>query len=368
MLSSKIIHVDYGSSGTAGLYLAQILKAYSGPIPVDAYVHSNFPKINTYGKIFRVFDRLSKFIPGDKPKKMLKAIDLYINFVYLIISLRHASGKYKLYVFVQFFQSFHAYKFLFRGIRKYCTLVVTVHDAIELKHNYPSLIMSSRDEIINLAHYLLVHNADSVSKLIYLGKPIFRIPFPLMTDDDADSIHHPEAGKVRFLFIGHIRPEKGIDDLISAWKKLPSNILDRACLTIAGTYDSRLKINFEGLVNCTLLFEYLNDEKFVQLISACHYVVLPYRGGTNSGVLSMSAALGRPCITTRLPIFMESPFFEERLSLAPHSDISELISGVVINHSKNYNDYLSANSLRFTRAQSEFRQSISDLYEKIVRN
>lgn len=247
MLSSKIIHIDYGSSGTAGLYLAQILKAYSGPIPVAAYVHSNFPKINTCGEIFRVFDRLSKYISGDKPKKILKAIDLYINFVYLIISLRHSSGKYKLYVFVQFFQSFHAYKFLFRRIRKHCTLVVTVHDAIELKHNYPSLIMSSRDEIINLAHYLVVHNADSASKLIYLGKPIFRIPFPLMTDDDADSIQNPEVGKVRFLFIGHIRPEKGIDDLISAWKKLPSNILDRACLTVAGTYNSSLKINLEGL-------------------------------------------------------------------------------------------------------------------------
>jgi glycosyltransferase involved in cell wall biosynthesis len=369
MLSNKIIHIDYGSSGTSGLYLAQILNAYPGPIPVDAYVHSNFPKLNVCGEIFRVFDRFSKFLPGDKLQKIFKAIDLYINFILLIILLRQVSKKHKLYVFVQFFQSFHAYQFLFRRIKNYCTLVVTVHDAVELQHNYPSLIMSSRDEIINHAHYLLVHNADSASKLSYLGKRIYQIPFPPMTsDNNADSIELPENGNVRFLFIGHLRPEKGIDDLLAAWKKLSSNILDRAFLTVAGTYSSSLKLNFEGLVNCTLLLEYMNEEKFVQLIRACHYVVLPYRGGTNSGVLSIASALGRPCITTQLPIFLESPFFEELLSLAPHSDMSEFISSVVIEHPQKYNDYLIRNSFRFKRAQSDFRQSIPDLYEKIVRN
>jgi glycosyltransferase involved in cell wall biosynthesis len=369
MDSKKIIHIDYGSNGTAGLYLAQILNAYSGPIPIEAYVHSKFPHISSHRRIYRIFDRFSNFFPGENLKKIVKAIDLYLIFLYLIFIIRRASSKHNLYIFVQFFQSFHAYKFFFNWIKKYCTLVVTVHDAVELKHNYPSVIMSARDDIISHAHYILVHNDESVDKLNYLKKPILKIPFPLMLDDNiGKSINLPLSDKVKFLFIGHIRPEKGIDELIAAWRKLPLNIISNACLTIAGTYNSDLNLNFENLKNCTLLFEYLDDEKFVQLINSSHYVVLPYRGGTNSGVLSMSSALGRPCITTKIPIFTESAFFEELLSFEFYSELDKLISQLVINHSEKYDIYLERNNMRLIQSQSLFQTKIKDLYEKIIYN
>lgn len=367
-VSKKIVHIDYGSNGTAGLYIAQILKAYSGPLRVDAYVHSDFPEVRAHGRIFRIFDRVSKFIPGDKPRKILRAIDLYLVFLYLVFTLKRASKEYELYVFVQFFQSFHAYKFLFSRIRKNCTLIVTVHDAVELEHNYPSIIMSARDDIISHADYLLVHNKSSAEKLSYLQKQIFQIPFPLMVSNETGSAHGlPMGDQVRFLFIGHIRPEKGIDELINAWRRLPQNILNRASLTIAGTYNFDLHVNFEKLKNCTLILDYLDDEEFVRLICSSHYVILPYRGGTNSGVLSMASALGRPCITTNLPIFTESPLFEDLLSLGFVSKLDELLSKTVVEHSEMYEVYLERNKLRYSFAQSEFSEKLSYLYENIIR-
>lgn len=367
MSSSKVIHIDYGSSGTAGLYLAQILKAYSGPVQVDAYVHSDFPEISAHARIFRVFDRFSKFIPGDKPRKILKAIDLYLVFCYLIFTLRRASKKHELYVFVQFFQSFHAYKFLFSRLQEYCTLIVTVHDAVELEHDYPSVIMSARDDIISHAHHLLVHNKNSAEKLNYLQKQIVQIPFPLMVSNEAgNGVYLPKGDPIRFIFIGHIRPEKGIEELVNAWRRLPKNILDQASLTIAGTYNFDLHVSFDDLKSCTVVLDYLDDEEFVKLICSSHYVVLPYRGGTNSGVLSMASALGRPCITTKLPIFTESPFFENLLALECVSKLDELISKTVVEHSEMYEVYLDRNKMRFSLAQSEFRERVSNLYEYII--
>lgn len=364
----KFIHIDYGTKGNAGLYLLQILKAYSGPIPVDAYVHSEFPRRVAHACVLRIFDHLSRFIPWKFAQQVYKCLDIYVCFAWLAMVIILRPRKQRIFVFVQFFQSFHAYEWLFRRINTHCTLIVTVHDAVELSHNYPALIMSSRDDILRHAHFLLVHGAESVKKLNYLSKPIFQIPFPLMTDEGTSNVPAYKAdGIVRFLFIGHIRIEKGIDALVDAWRELPKEILKNASLTIAGTYNGELNIDFDSLKNCELIFDYLSDKRFVELINDSHYVVLPYRGGTNSGVLSVAIAMNRPCITTRIPLFSESLFFEERLAVAELSSLSDLLASVVRNDLKDYDIYLKQILINRISSKSKFSKKINDFYNEIIR-
>lgn len=367
MRHTKIIHVDYGTKGNSGFYLAQLLTAYKGSIPIDAYVHLEFPKPDTNARVIRLFGRFTKYIPSGRLRQLYKCLDLYICFAWIIYILRRSEETQRPIVFVQFFQSFHAYKWLFSRIRPYCTLVVTVHDAVELEHSYPAIIMSSRDEILKCAHILLVHGSESINKLSYLGKPIVDIPFPLMTSEVSFKISKVSIGKiVKFLFIGHIRPEKGVDVLIEAWRRIPEEILERATLTIAGTYNQSMGIDFSGLRNCTLMLEYLDDQQFEELIRDCHYVVMPYRGGTNSGVLSIAAAFGRPCITTRIPVFLSSPFNEEQLSVGDLSDFPNLLMKVILSHSDSYQHYLNRNRLRCIEFESNFSRKIQKVYDELI--
>lgn len=368
MKPARIIHIDYGSKGNAGLYLVQMLKAYSGPIPVDAYAHSEFPRVDTHGRVIRLLDNFSRFIPWNAAKQALKCVDLYMCFAWIAFLLRRQARKQKLFVFVQFFQSFHAYEWFFRRIARYCTLIVTVHDAVELNHSYPAFIMSARDEIIKHAHFIIVHGAESVQRLQYLAKPIYEIPFPLFlseanTEDRSDAA----SDLVCFLFIGHIRAEKGVDVLVDAWRRLPNEILNRASLIIAGTYNKSLNIDFSGLENCSLVFEYLDDNRFVELIRSCHYVLMPYLGGTNSGVLSIATALNRPCITTQIPLFTSSSFFEQRLSIVSPADLDKLLIRVVANHADDYQAYLTGVSLKSVEYQSTFFAQLRRVYDEVVR-
>lgn len=364
----KFIHIDYGTKGNAGLYLLQILRAYSGPIPVDAYVHSEFPRQLAHGRVIRIFDHLSRFIPWKFAQQAYKCLDLYVCFAWLAIVIRLRGRKQRLFVFVQFFQSFHAYEWLFRQINRHCTLIVTVHDAVELSHNYPALLMSPRDDIVKHAHILIVHGAESVQKLSYLSKPTFQMPFPLMMDEKGSIASADKAaGIVRFLFIGHIRIEKGIDDLVNVWRNLPEEILKCASLTIAGTYNTNLNIDFSALKNCRLIFDYLDENQFVELISDCHYVVMPYRGGTNSGVLSVATALNRPCITSRIPLFSNSPFFEEQLSFFDLTEFSKLLKTTIMCHSEKYDTYQRSIVAKCIDYQSNFEIRISQIYAELIR-
>lgn len=364
----RFIHIDYGSKDTAGLYLAQILRVRNNNYTVEAYVQHDFPLVDVNADICRLFERYTSVFGHGIISKVYKLIDLYLCFSYIILQIRKKSRISETVVVVQFFQSFHAYKYLFKYIRKRCRLVVTVHDAVELKHSYPSWIMSDRDQILSYADTLIVHNKESERRLSYLNHPIEVIPFPLMSPTQTErkslSLRHHQSDVIEFLFIGHVRAEKGLDVLIQAWKELPTHLLTRAHLTIAGSNDQGLEYGIDGLSQCTIKFGFLNDEEFNDHIVNCHYVVMPYSGGTNSGVLSVATAHGKPCITTDLPIFTESVFFEPDLCIK-NDGLLGILSTTIERHNERYQSYLINISHREDLYNKLFDTAIVNLYKRL---
>ena len=327
MKNTKIVHIDYGTKGNAGLYLERILCVPQSEFSVEAYVHNDFQATRSNAKVIRIFDKFSKYIPFNPLKNLYRLVDLYCCFLIIIIRLQLEAKKNSITVFVALFQSFHAYHFLANWLARSMNLVVTVHDATEHKHSYPSLIMCQRDLILQSADHLLVHGPDSVLKLKYLNKPFLMIPFPLMRPDQSRLImtSPQEPGVTKLLFIGHIRWEKGLDILLEVWRALPPESLKRLQLTIAGTYPKSLAIDFDKLSQVQLILEFIDDIRFEQMIYDTDYVVFPYREGTNSGVLSVAASLGKPCITSSIPLFLESPFFIRELSFATSEELAEIL-------------------------------------------
>lgn len=367
MRETKIVHIDYGTKGNSGFYLEQILITYTGKNSVDAYVHSEYYGECGKAKVIKIFDSMSKYITWGTGKNIYKLMDLYIVYFIILLRLLVESRKYNIVLFVSLFQSFHAYELFLRYMSRYVKIIVTVHDAIEHRHSYPKFIMSNRDDILKHASYIIVHGHESTEILKYLAKPILEIPFPLMKSLKTKTYKNND--QIRFLYIGHIREEKGVDILIEAWRKIHHHHHHNVMLTIAGTKSCKLKIDFNNLKNFRTIFDYIDDETFVDLISKADYVVLPYVGGTNSGVFSVATSLKKPCITSSIPLFTQSPFSIESLRFSGGVEsLLDLMEAVVLNHSIKYIEYQDFLSSQIVQYQSNFKIKLNHVYNCILMN
>jgi glycosyltransferase involved in cell wall biosynthesis len=107
---------------------------------------------------------------------------------------------------------------------------------------------------------------------------------------------HPLPGRVAF--IGLIRPYKGTEELISAFRGLRG---DGLSLTVSGKphtpeLAAELVERAAGDERITLELRYLSDEELVTRIGEAELVVLPYRELHNSGAALAALSLGRPLL------------------------------------------------------------------------
>lgn len=102
----------------------------------------------------------------------------------------------------------------------------------------------------------------------------------------------------RFLFVGRIMQDKGIEELILAVKKLKMKYGDSVELDLVGLYEENYAKKIEQLV-CEKIVNYHGFQDDVKpFINRAHCLVLPSYHEGMSNVLLEAAAMGRPLITT----------------------------------------------------------------------
>ncbi|TPE48176.1 glycosyltransferase family 4 protein [Amaricoccus solimangrovi] len=156
---------------------------------------------------------------------------------------------------------------------------------------------------------LFIHmNADSIAEFSarWPGIPRDRhriLPpprYPLRAASPADraaaraELGLPPAGPV-FLTFGLLRPYKGIEDLVAAFRALDR---PEATLVVAGrpfdpAYGARLAELCAGDPRIRFLPRFLSDEELDRLIDACDIVVMAHRRVNNSGVALRALSGGR---------------------------------------------------------------------------
>ena len=101
------------------------------------------------------------------------------------------------------------------------------------------------------------------------------------------------------LFFGRLMTYKGLQQLVDAARLLRNDLPD-VHFVIAGTGPDapRLRGWIEGDATFTLLERYVDDDETAQLFLDCDLVILPYIEASQSGVLALAAALGRPVVVT----------------------------------------------------------------------
>lgn len=112
-------------------------------------------------------------------------------------------------------------------------------------------------------------------------------------------VRRPDDGKLRILLFGRIFAYKGLEQLVRAEAVL-KDVLPNLRITIAGRGDDPWA--FRPLMGRPDRYDirhgFIEDPEVAQLFLDSDIVVLPYTEASQSGVLNLAAAFGKPVIVT----------------------------------------------------------------------
>lgn len=133
------------------------------------------------------------------------------------------------------------------------------------------------------------------------GKPVLVHPHPLYDQFPAAAGSLAPRAGLELLFYGFVRPYKGLDLLIEALGRLPEKAVH---LTVVGEFwsgldETRESIRRLGLEDrIELVPRYVSEQETAEYFARADALVLPYRGATGSGVLSLAYHYAKPVIAT----------------------------------------------------------------------
>ncbi len=113
-------------------------------------------------------------------------------------------------------------------------------------------------------------------------------------------------GTCNLLFFGLVRPGKGLEDLVEAFGRIPSQEIGRYWLTIVGETWEGWELPFERIAaspyrdRISVVNRYVSDAEVDEFFGGADAVVLPYRQSSQSGVLHIAMAYGLPVVATRV--------------------------------------------------------------------
>ena len=112
---------------------------------------------------------------------------------------------------------------------------------------------------------------------------------------------YPQEGSVRFLFVGRVMHEKGVDELFAAAKRMKQQYGEQVEFHIVGSFEEAYKPVMDKLEQAGVVkyHGYQSDMKSFYAMADC--VVLPSYHEGMSNVLLEAAASGQPLITSDIP-------------------------------------------------------------------
>ena len=200
-------------------------------------------------------------------------------------------------------------------------LVWTIHNLVSHDSKNPHLELYFLKIIANTVNAIIVHGKAAkniVIKQLQINNPdkIIIIPhgnyigyYPdNATREQARGVLGIQPESFVLLFIGQIHPYKGVQDLISAFKRLKSH---RLVLVIAGTIPS---LNYHEVLKTMIADDprinfypgYIDDNKLQYYFHASDLVVFPFRDIFTSGSLILAMGFGGCCLVPDFDVVTET--------------------------------------------------------------
>jgi glycosyltransferase involved in cell wall biosynthesis len=201
-------------------------------------------------------------------------------------------------------------------------IVFTVHDLHDFGEK--SLrrdlqIETARNIVFKFSDSIHVHNHYTrklVKNRYNRKKSVFVIPHGNYIEYYANQVSRAEArnqlglpeNAIVYLFLGLLRPYKGLKDLFDAFKKLKC---PEARLLVVGrvlglnNYAPRSTDLSRTDPRITLVPKFIPDDAIQVYLNACDFFVLPYKDITTSGAAALALSFGRPIIAPAIASFPE---------------------------------------------------------------
>lgn len=192
-------------------------------------------------------------------------------------------------------------------------IVWTVHNLTEHESAYPWLDRLLSRSLYRRADAVIVHSPAARAALesqwrvrrsdvsiIHHGHFIDCYPSAVGRADARRQLGVSENA-ILFLFLGNIRPYKGVRRLVQQFKQMAT---PATRLIIAGETHSSLNAEIEREIDgCgTIMFrpEFVADDQIQHYMAAADAVVFPYTKALTSGALILAMSFGRACIAPRM--------------------------------------------------------------------
>jgi glycosyltransferase involved in cell wall biosynthesis len=175
---------------------------------------------------------------------------------------------------------------------------VLPHEPLPLARPLTRLVLGRVDAAVVHSQGL----ARELSALTGLER-ITVVGFPSQLDLEPTPL--PPDSPLRLLFLGFVRPYKGLATAVEALRLLRERGLD-ARLTVVGEFwepveDWRARLSAAGLEEAVELVPgYASDDEVARHLREHHLVVAPYHSATNSGVIPLALAAGRGIVATNV--------------------------------------------------------------------
>jgi glycosyltransferase involved in cell wall biosynthesis len=185
---------------------------------------------------------------------------------------------------------------------------------------------------------------------------------------DAPASGPPPSRSRTVVFGGYLSPDKGLEDLLAAWRELGAPATFQ--MLIAGVparqhaaWVTRLTAETSGWTNPPRWLGYLDDDSFDRLIGTAAVVVLPYRTSNPcSGILIRAMVQGRAVLGTRVAA-MEA-FIDDGVTgrLVDAHDATGLAGDLhALLNDGDQRDRLGAEAARVAASRHTWRRQVADL-------
>jgi glycosyltransferase involved in cell wall biosynthesis len=166
---------------------------------------------------------------------------------------------------------------------------------------------------------------------------------PIALKDYGVSFITPSEHVIRFLFFGYIREYKRLDLLLKSFQDLYSSGIKNIELYIAGNCENWQ--DYESLIttDCPIItrIEIIPDKEIPDIVSSCHYMVLPYKDGTQSAVLTLAYQYNKPVIVSDIESFKQF-VIEDKTGFVfkkeSQESLTKVLKKVIDGHKENYQE------------------------------
>ncbi len=190
-------------------------------------------------------------------------------------------------------------------------LVWTVHNLVPHESRHPKMDWLLARVVAGLSNGIIVHGQSAKQQAMDTWRfhdpdRFAVIPHGNYTRNYPNDISRAAArdrlaldnSRLTFLFLGAVRPYKGVLELIQVFRRLPA---DRVSLLIAGQplnddFAREIETAIGDMDNVHFTPGFVEEDQVQVYMNAADVVTLPYRHVLSSGAALLAMSFGKPCV------------------------------------------------------------------------